>query len=181
MKNISFAPVGGKKIKFYIVRPSAMCYNITMLILNKKDFSPPTSLFWDLGGFFLCPQNGDNMASNLEIFRDFLSDLDYYSFEELNLQVDNMEHVLATMQSWFPEDKLPVVDHKVALAEILSFIKEDKARYLEQCGDDSWQREIAHQAGMMGGIASYNEVMGYDVQESICYSCGDRGCHRCEY
>jgi hypothetical protein len=32
-----------------------------------------------------------------------------------------------------------------------------------QDDDDDWRSEIAMQAGMMGGTAAYNEVMGYDV------------------
>mgnify|MGYP003150902831 CR=1 FL=1 len=46
--------------------------------------------------------------------------------------------------------------------------------------DDSWIRESAMLAGMAFGTRGYNEVMGYEIQEHFCYSCDDRGCHRCE-
>lgn len=47
-------------------------------------------------------------------------------------------------------------------------IDPDEFRYLcknpyyrpRQC-DNEWRNEIANQAGMMGGIEAYNEVMGY--------------------
>lgn len=49
----------------------------------------------------------------------------------------------------------------------------------ESSDDDAWRREIAHQAGMMGGMQAYNEVMGVDTYDD-CTSCGGRGCHWCE-
>lgn len=31
----------------------------------------------------------------------------------------------------------------------------------------SWQREIANEAGMLGGVHAYNDAMGYDSEEYI--------------
>jgi hypothetical protein len=31
----------------------------------------------------------------------------------------------------------------------------------------SWQREIANEAGMLGGVHAYNDAMGYDSEEYV--------------
>ena len=39
--------------------------------------------------------------------------------------------------------------------------------YPDRDKDDAkeWQREIANEAGMMGGVSAYNDAMGYDSEE----------------
>ena len=60
---------------------------------------------------------------------------------------------------------------------IIEWVEEEEES--AECEDD-WKRERAMLAGMAFGTRGYNEVMGYEVQEFSCFSCGDRGCYRCE-
>jgi hypothetical protein len=85
----------------------------------------------------------------------------FLSFQEAR-EYANTHSLRVAEYSWTFEER-----------EILSEEEEESSE------DDSWQRERAMQAGMMGGVQAYNEVMGCDEQEFSCTSCGDRGCDRC--
>jgi hypothetical protein len=37
--------------------------------------------------------------------------------------------------------------------------------YNGKASDDEWRREIANEAGMLGGVESYNDMMGYECSD----------------
>jgi hypothetical protein len=119
------------------------------------------------------------MADNIQAFKGFLYDLDFFSFEGLEINIENIESILERMQSHF-DDKIPEVPHHMALSLISKFIKEDQMKYGKSIREDdlAWRREIAHQEGMMRGIEAYNEAMGLRIEYS-CEECCDKGCFYC--
>ena len=58
--------------------------------------------------------------------------------------------------------------------------EEEEDSWETESDDDSWRQERAMQAGMMGGVGAYNEVMGHDsYQEEECGHQCRSDCPRC--